>query len=100
MTTVRLPVLVEKGALMDALAEEIRAIVAENVQAARQHERALVKKIRSRDAALDQAIRNVARASARVDAAHNSKDEIPSIHALIAAASGLRRALEASKKAA
>ncbi|WP_411035726.1 hypothetical protein [Shinella sp. BYT-45] len=98
MSTVLLTYPVDKAFLLDLQVEDIRAIVAENVDAARKHERDFARRIRNRDAALEQAIQNVARASARVDAANNTRDEIPSIHALIAAASGLRRAVEASKK--
>lgn len=98
MTSVTLTLPVDKGLLLDLLVEDIRAIVAENVEATRKHERELTSRIRSRGAALEMSIKNVARASARVDAAHNTRDEIPSIHALIAAASGLRRAFEASSK--
>lgn len=98
MNAIQLTLPVEKTFLLDLLVEDIRAIVAENVDAARKHERELARRVRSRDAALEQSIQNVARASARVDAGHNTRDEFPSIQALIASAAGLRRALEASKK--
>ena len=100
MRTVTLQLPADKSYLLDLLEEEVNAIAVRRVNAALEDERQLFLRVRRRDAALEQAIPHVARASARVDAAHNTRDELPSIHALIAAASGLRRTLEASKKAA
>ena len=98
MRTVPVTLLADRNYLLELVAEDVRAVVAENIKATRKHERDRISRIRNRDAAIEEAIRKVARASARVDAAHNTRDERPSLHALMAAASGLRRALEASKK--
>ena len=49
--TVPLTVEVEKSALMELLATDVRRLVVENVRATRKHERALARRIRSRDAA-------------------------------------------------
>jgi hypothetical protein len=98
MKTVLLSFPIEKQRLIEILDEDIEVIVSERVAARRKARLEVLRRSRTKMASLDQAIQNVARASARVDAAHNTRDERASISSLIAAASGLRRAVEASKK--
>ena len=98
MTPLMLTLPADREMLLQLLQPEIDCIVGDAVAMARKQQWEAAKRRFQRSPVMRQAIENVARASARVDAAHNTRDERPSIHALIAAASGLRRAVEASKK--
>ena len=98
MTQLMLTLSADREMLLELLQPEIDCIVGAAVAAARKQCWEEAKRRLHRGPVMHQAIQNVARASARVDAAHNTRDERPSLHALMAAASGLRRALEASKK--
>lgn len=88
MSAINLTFAMSKEVLLDRLAPEIDVIVKERMAAIAGETAAR----RSLDQALDHAIKNVTRAVARVDNSRNSRDEIPAINALVAAASGLRRA--------
>jgi len=98
VTDLLVTVPIDRKKMLDLLQDEIDCIVGAAVAGARKQTREEAKRHFYRGQILHQAIQNVARASARVDAAHNTRDERPSINALIAAASGLRRAVEAAKK--
>ncbi len=98
MTPLFLTLPADRKMLLKLLEPEIDTMVGTAVMAARRTAWAEARERLGRGEAMRKAIENVARASARVDAAKNTRDETPSLHALTAAASGLRRALEASKK--
>ena len=97
MSTVQLTFTVERKRLIDIVADDIDIIVSKRVAALRTAKRQNDRRAAGITGTLDQAIQQVVRASARVDAAHNTRDERPSITALISAASKLRRIVEASK---
>ena len=94
VTKVQLTVEVPEIDLIKMVEPHIEARLREGA-AALKREHADSGRVRPRHLALDQAINNVARASARVDSARNSRDEQRSIQNLIAAADGLRRLIEA-----
>ncbi len=98
MNEVLLSIPIEKARLLAVLEDDIEAIVTARIAPWRAARLASLRRSRDRDGTLANAIQKVARASARVDTAHNTRDERPSINALIAAASGLRRAVRASEK--
>lgn len=102
MTPLLVTVPLDRKTLLELLQPEIERLIAraetKAAAEARKQYREAAKLRRSVSPALQLAIDNVARASARVDVAHNTRDERPSLNALVAAASGLRRAHEASRK--
>ncbi|MFD1330230.1 hypothetical protein [Mycoplana ramosa] len=92
MSAIDLTIAVPKDVLLDRLAPDIDGIVRDRMAAISGQTAAREERRRSVDAALHQAIKNVTRAVARVDNSRNTRDEVPAINALVAAASGLRRA--------
>ncbi len=98
MSAIDLAFAMSKEALLDRLAPEIDVIVKERMAAIAGETAAKEQHRRSTSDALEQAIKNVTRAVARVDNSRNTRDEVPAINALVAAASGLRRAHKAHQE--
>lgn len=98
MSAIDLTFVMSKDALLERLAPEIDVIVKERMAAIAGDTAAKKERRRTRDEALEEAIKNVARAVARVDNSRNTRDEVPAINALVAAASGLRRAQKAHQE--
>ena len=98
VTKVQLTVEVPEIDLIKIVEPHIEARLREGVASVKRRYDAERDRLTLRDQAFDRAIRNVVRASARVEGGHNSRDEQPSIRNLIAAADGLRRLIEARQR--
>ncbi|SOC46610.1 hypothetical protein SAMN05892877_12354 [Rhizobium subbaraonis] len=98
MSAIDLTFAISKDVLLDRLAPEIDGIVRDRMAAINGETAASKERRRSLDEALEQAIKNVTRAVARVDNSRHTRDEVPAINALVAAASGLRRAYRQSRE--